>query len=150
MTAPKPNRPPRQPTAAEAFFRSGFGCVAGVVVQFVAIVAIILVVDWRYRQKAEREAAERARASEIAVRLVDELAKDVDSDGRFVRKPEGPLPETDVWGRSFRLAYQPGNFSDGLEVRSAGPDGDARCVAGRVWRPGSSGRSRRSAANLQA
>jgi hypothetical protein len=121
VTAPKPNRPP---TIAEAFFRTGFGCVGAVVVQIAMIVVVVLVIDWRYRQKAEREAAERARASETAARIVDELAKNTDADGRFVRKPEGQLPETDVWGRSFRLAYQPGNFSDGLEVRSAGPDGE--------------------------
>ena len=122
MTTPTPDRPP---TAAQAFFREGFGCVGQVVVQIALIFVVVIVVDWRYRQKEAREAAERARASETAGRLVDEFAKDVDSDGRFVRKqPEGPLPETDAWGRPFRLAYQPGNFSDTLEVRSAGPDGE--------------------------
>src|SRR5262245_37661627 len=88
------------------------------------IVAVIVVVDWRYSRKAEREAAERAATSETAARLADDFAKDTDADGRFVRKPDGPLPETDAWGRQLRLAYKPGRFSDGLEIRSAGPDGE--------------------------
>jgi hypothetical protein len=121
VTAPTPNRPP---TVAEAFFRTGFGCVGVVVVQIVMIVVVVLVVDWRYEQRAAKQEAERAATSETAVRIADEFAKDIDPDGRFVRKPEGPLPETDVWGRQFRLAYKPGRFSDGLEVRSAGPNGE--------------------------
>jgi hypothetical protein len=122
VTAPTPERPL---TIAQAFFREGFGCVGQVVVQIALIFVVVIVVDWRYDRKAAREAAERTRASETAGRLVDEFAKDVDSEGRFVRKqPEGPLPDADAWGRQFRLAYQPGTFSDGLEVRSAGPDGE--------------------------
>src|SRR5262245_10230186 len=121
MSAPTPSRPP---TVAEAFFRTGVGCLGAVVVQIAMIVVIVLVVDWRYREKEARREAERAAASETATRLADEFAKETDADGRFVRKPEGPLPETDVWGRQFRLAYQPGTLYDGMEVRSAGPDGE--------------------------
>jgi hypothetical protein len=88
------------------------------------VVVIVLVADWRAREKYARRETERAAASETVARLADECAKDTDSDGRFVRKPDGPQPETDVWGRPLRLTYKPGVLSDGLEVRSAGPDGE--------------------------
>lgn len=120
---PPPNRR-RPPTAAEAFFRTGFGCVSTLVFKIAVIVVIVLIIDWRSREKAAKREAERAEASKSAERLADEFAKDTDTDGRFVRKPEGPLPENDLWGRPFRLEYKPGTFSDGLEVRSAGPDGE--------------------------
>ena len=68
MSAPAPQRPP---TVAEAFFRTGFGCVAAVVVQIALIVVMVLVIDWRFREKAAREAAERACASETALQVVD-------------------------------------------------------------------------------
>lgn len=124
MADPTPRRPSRPPTVAEAFFRTGFGCLSVVVVKIAVIVVIVLVLDWREQEKKARLEAERASASETAARLADELAKETDSDGRFVRRPEGPLSENDVWGHPFRLAYQPGRLSDGLEVRSAGPDGE--------------------------
>ena len=120
MAEPTPNRPP---TTAEAFFRTGFGCLGGLVLRIAAVVVIVLVADWRAREKYARREAERAATSETAVRLADEFAKETDSDGRFVRTPEGELSETDVWGRPFRLAYKPGVFHDELEVRSAGPNG---------------------------
>ena len=127
--APKPNRP-RPPTAAEAFFRTGFGCLAAVVGKIALIVVVVLVLDWRHQQRKEREAAERARvsaerarASDTAAKLLDPFTKETDSDGRFVRKPEGPLPETDVWDRPFRLEYRQHVLSDEVRVRSAGPDG---------------------------
>lgn len=121
MSGPARQRPP---TVAEAFFRTGFGCASAVVVKIALIVAVVLVVDWRSRERREREEAERAAASEVAARLADGLAKETDSDGRFVRKPEGPLDETDVWGRPYRLVYKPHTLSDELQVRSAGPDGE--------------------------
>jgi hypothetical protein len=121
MSAPTP---PRPPTAAESFFRVGYGCFGGLILRLAAIALVVVLADWRARDKYARREAERARASEAAVRLADEYAKDTDSDGRFARKPDGPLGENDVWGRPFRLTYRPGTFSDGLEVRSAGPDGE--------------------------
>jgi hypothetical protein len=129
-SSPPPSLPPRQPnrrrppTAAEAFFRYGFGCAGGLAFKIAVVVVIVLIADWRAREKYARREAERAEASEIVARVADEFAEDVDSEGRFVRKPEGQLHETDVWGRPIRLAYKPGTLSDGLEVRSAGPDGE--------------------------
>jgi hypothetical protein len=117
------NRPP-PPTNAEAFYRAGFGCLGTLVFRIAVVIVIVVIADWRVKEKYARREAERAKASETAVKLVDEFARDTDSDGRFVRKPEGLQPETDVWGRPFRLDYKPGRFSDGLEVRSAGPDGE--------------------------
>lgn len=123
MTAPAPQRP-QPPTVAEAFFRTGFGCFGGLILRLAVIALIVVLADWRAREKYAKREADRAATSETVARVADEFTKDTDSDGRFVRKPEGPLPETDVWGRQLRLAYKPGNFSDGLEVRSAGPDGE--------------------------
>lgn len=119
--APTPRRPP---TAAEAFFRTGFGCLGTLAFKIALVVILILFLDWRRREKDAQRETERAATSETAARLADAFAKDTDPDGRYVRKPEGPLPETDAWGRPFRLAYTPGRLSDGLEVRSAGPDGE--------------------------
>lgn len=120
---PAPHRPP---TVAEAFFRTGFGCASAIVMKIVVVGAAIFVSDCRNRERVEqarRLEAERAVVSTIAARLADELARGTDPDGRFVRKPEGDLPDADAWGRSFRLVYRSGRLSDGLEVRSAGPDG---------------------------
>ncbi len=121
MPQPTSNRPP---TIAEAFFRTGFGCVSAIVFKIAVVVIVILVLDWRSQEKKARQEAERTATSETATRLADEIAKDTDPNGRFVRKPVGPLSETDAWGRALRLDYQPGTLSDGLEVRSAGPDGE--------------------------
>ena len=120
MAVPTLNRPP---TTAEAFFRAGFGCMAPLVLKFLVIVVIVVVADWRAREKYARREAERATTSENAARIADEVAKETDADGRFVRRQDGPLPETDVWGRPFRLAYKSGVLYDELEVRSAGPNG---------------------------
>jgi hypothetical protein len=120
----KPRPVPPRPTNAEAFYRVGFGCLGNLVFRIAVVVIIVLVADWRAREKYAKREADRAATSETAARLADDVAKDTDSDGRFVRKPEGPLPETDAWGRPFRLAYKPGRLSDGLEIRSAGPDGE--------------------------
>ncbi|AWM39861.1 hypothetical protein GobsT_17660 [Gemmata obscuriglobus] len=117
---PAPRRPP---TIAEAFFRTGFGCASVFVMKILLVVTVIFVSDCRSRERAERLEAERAAASATASRVADALARETDPDGRFVRKPEGELPDIDTWGRVFRLAYRAGHFSDGLEVRSAGPDG---------------------------
>jgi hypothetical protein len=119
---PTPPRPPQ--SVAEAFFRQGFGCLGAVVVKIALIVVVVLVLDWRSRQKRQRIEAERAQASEAAARLADRFGEEKDADGRFVRRLEGELPEADFWGRPFRLGYKPGTLSDGLEVRSAGPDGE--------------------------
>lgn len=121
---------PRSPTIAEAFFRTGFGCVSVFAFKIAVVVIIIVVVSWREEakkakleeEKAKQE-AERAAASEIASRVVDEFAKETDADGRYVRKQEGPLPDTDVWGKQFRLAYKQHTLSDEVQVQSAGPDG---------------------------
>jgi hypothetical protein len=120
---PPPNRR-RPPTAVEAFFRTGFGCVSALVFKLAVVVIIVLIIDWRSREKEAKREAERAATSESAARLADEFAKDTDPAGRFVRKREGPLEESDLWGCPFRLEYKPGTLSDGLEVRSAGPDGE--------------------------
>lgn len=120
---PAPHRPP---TIAEAFFRTGFGCASAFVMKILIVAAVIFVSDCRSRERAEqaeRLEAERAAASAIAARLADELARETDPDGRFVRKSEGDLPDADVWGRSFRLDYRSGHLGDSLNVRSAGPDG---------------------------
>jgi hypothetical protein len=122
---PTKSRPvPPRPTNAEAFYRAGFGCLGNLVFRIAVVVIIVLVADWRAREKYAKREADRAATSETAARLADEFAKDTDAEGRFVRKPEGPLPETDAWGRQLRLSYKPGLLSDGLEVRSAGPDGE--------------------------
>jgi hypothetical protein len=135
--APSPPQPPpapaarkplppasrRPPTTAEAFFGTGFGCLGTLLFRLGVIAIVVLVADWRAREKYAKRETERAATSETVAKVADEVAKDTDSDGRFVRKPDGPLPETDVWGRQLRLAYKPGVLSDGLEVRSAGPDG---------------------------
>jgi hypothetical protein len=119
-----PEPTPKRSTPADAFFRQGFGCLGNLVFRLAVVAIIVLVADWRAREKYAKRETERAEASKTAVRLADEYAKDTDSDGRFVRKPAGELEEPDVWGRPFRLTYQPGTLSDGLEVRSAGPDGE--------------------------
>jgi hypothetical protein len=116
--------PRRQPTAAEAFFRTGFGCASAIVGKILIIVVVVLVLDWRSNERKARREAERAAASETAAALADEYAKETDSEGRFVRKREGPLPETDVWGGPYRLAYKTHTLSDELEIRSSGPDGE--------------------------
>ena len=121
MPTPGPRRPP---TTAEAFFRLGFGCLSALATRIIIVVVVVLVMDWRSREKAARLEAGRAETSEIATRLIDELAKTVDADGRFIRRPDGALPETDAWGRPFRLSYRSGTISETLEVRSAGPDGE--------------------------
>src|SRR5438552_3324251 len=117
MSPPAPI-PHRRPTTAQAFFREGFGCLGGLATKIIIVVVVVLVMDWRSNQRATRREVERADTSETATRLADELAKDTDSDGRFVRKAEGPLPETDAWGRPFRLSYKFGTISETLEVRS--------------------------------
>src|SRR5439155_16970122 len=98
--------------------------LGGLETKLIIVVVLVLVMDWRSNQRQTRREVERADTSETATRLADELAKDTDSDGRFVRKAEGPLPETDAWGRPFRLSYKTGTLSETLEVRSAGPDGE--------------------------
>ena len=120
MVSPTSSRPP---TISEAFFRTGFGCASAFVMKLAVIGLVIFVVDCQQRKMTERREAERAAASAVAARLADEFAKETDADGRFVCQ-SGPLPELDVWGNSFRLAYEPGHLTDGLEVRSAGPDGE--------------------------
>jgi hypothetical protein len=119
---PQGPRPPQ--SVADAVFRQGCGCLGALAFKIAVIVVIVLVIDWQSRRKREREEAERATTSEAAARLADDLAQETDSEGRFVRRPAGPLPGNDFWGRPFRLSYQPGTLSDGLEVRSAGPDGE--------------------------
>lgn len=121
--APAPNRRPPPPTTAETFFRTGWGCFGGLVLRLAVIALVVVLADWRAREKYAKREADRAATSETVTRVADEVAKDTTEDGRFVRKPEGPLPETDAWGRQLRLSYKPGLLSDGLEVRSAGPDG---------------------------
>jgi hypothetical protein len=121
MSAPGPRRPP---TTSEAFFRQGFGCLGALATRIVIVVVVVLVMDWRSREKAARLEAGRAETSETATRLADEIAKEVDTDGRFIRKPEGALAEADAWGRPLRLMYKSGTISETLEVRSAGPDGE--------------------------
>lgn len=96
--------------------------LALVVVLLALLVAGVLVYD-RQRREAARREADIAATTASANALADALAKDTDSDGRFVRKPDGDRPETDAWGRAFRLSYKPHTLSDELEVRSAGPDG---------------------------
>lgn len=126
-TRPLPPARNRPPTTAEAFFGVGFGCLGGLAFRLGVVLIVVLVADWRARDKYARREADRAATSATVVRVADELAKEIDSDGRFVRKPEGELPERDAWGSPLRLAYKPGlladPFSDRLEVRSAGPDG---------------------------
>ena len=124
--AKKPLPAPRMrpPTDAEAFYRNAFGCLGTLAFRIAVVVVIVIIADWRVKEKYAKREADRAATSETVARAADEVAKDTDSEGRFVRKPEGPLPETDVWGRPLRLAYKPGVLSDGLEVRSAGPDGE--------------------------
>jgi hypothetical protein len=115
----------RPPTVADAFFRQGFGCLAAVAVKVTLVVVVVLALDCRHEARRQRDEADRATASETAARLADGFAAaGTDADGRFVRRPAGPLPDADVWGRPFRLAYHPGTLSDELEVRSAGPDGE--------------------------
>jgi len=94
------------------------------VLKIVVVVLVVLVADWRAREKYAKREAERAATSETVARLADEYADETDTEGRFVRQPDGQLPESDVWDRPLRLAYKPGILSDGLEVRSAGPDGE--------------------------
>lgn len=108
---------------AEAFFRAGFGCFGGLILRLAAIVLVVVLADWRAREKYAKREADRAATSETVTRLADEFAQETDADGRFVHQTEGSLPETDAWGRQLRLRYKPGLLSDRLEVRSAGPDG---------------------------
>jgi hypothetical protein len=125
MEVPVPGATPRPPrTHADAFYRHAFGCLGALAFRLGVVVIIAVIADWRAKEKYAKREADRAATSETVVLVADELAKDTDSDGRFLRKPEGPLPETDAWGRPLRLTYKPGVLSDGLEVRSAGPDGE--------------------------
>ncbi len=73
---------------------------------------------WQDRVRRARTLA----TQELVGASVDELARQVDEDGHFVRHPAPTLDVDDAWGNQLHVSYDETLTSQRVVVRSAGDD----------------------------
>jgi hypothetical protein len=97
--------------------------VAGIVIGFVALVAVSIFAKQYGQWKTAQEAAIlKAKQIEDCTELVEKVANSIpiSDTGRFVR--DVPIYDHDPWGEKLYIHFEEGEITDNVKLTSAGMD----------------------------